>query len=284
MGLRFLLSVPKLLQTLLVSQLWCENYRCERRWPKATIPASQLASAWDLTLMFLGNAGLMGVSVIYAKGMDKTQHPHGVWVHIMLWWPKRQVQERLFDVLTFSAPSERGRSKCILLELSFCISPVVVKPMTVVLFVLQAQISSQTFLLFSSTMGYWSLGQQTLSHGRNRQVGTGCRSSLTHTFINWLPHIVLSWERKRKWDCLFIQRQLKGLVFERRNKNLFNKWVKIERREKKSGVFWPGSLCIQTPLPAPVANFLFFLAGWAWMLTALLIIVLRGLRAWPLFE
>lgn len=50
-----------------------------------------------------------------------------------------------------------------------------------------------------------------------------------------------------------------------------------EKKKKKSGVLWPGSLCIQTPLPAPVANFLFFLAGWAWMLEALLIIVLWGL-------
>lgn len=68
------------------------------------------------------------------KGWIKTQHPCRVWAHIMLWWHKRQVQERRFDVLTFSAPSEWGRSKYILLELSFYISPMVAKPMPVVLF------------------------------------------------------------------------------------------------------------------------------------------------------
>lgn len=69
------------------------------------------------------------------KGWIKTPHPRGVWAHIMLWWHKRQGQERHFDVLTFSVLSEWGRSKYILLELSFYISSMVARPMPVVLFV-----------------------------------------------------------------------------------------------------------------------------------------------------
>lgn len=87
-------------------------------------------------------------------------------------------------MLTFSGLFEWSGSKYILLELSFYICPMVAKPMPIVLFGFQGQIPSQTFLLFSSTTGCQSLDQQTLSHGKDRQVGRGCGSSLTHTFIN----------------------------------------------------------------------------------------------------
>lgn len=85
--------------------------------------------------------------------------------------------------------------------------------------------------------------------------------ALTHTFINWLPHIVFSWKRERKWYCLFIQWQLKGLVLERRNKNLFNKWVKIERgRKKEWGILAQLSLYSNSS-PSPCCQFP-ILSGW----------------------
>lgn len=85
--------------------------------------------------------------------------------------------------------------------------------------------------------------------------------ALTHTFINWLPHIVFSWKRERKRYCLFIQWQLKGLVLERRNKNLFNKWVKIERgRKKEWGILAQLSL-YSSSSPSPCCQFP-ILSGW----------------------
>lgn len=151
------------------------------------------------------------------KGWRKTQHPCRMWAHIMLWWHKRQVQERCFDGLTLRQDR---------------IPPPGAKLLH---FPCGCQAKACSSLWFLRANPFSEISSLQVHHGlvvcgpaspfpwqRQTSRNTG-RSSLTHTFINWLPHIVLSWEGKRKRYCLFIQRQLKGLVLERRNKNLFNK-------------------------------------------------------------
>lgn len=187
-----------------------------------------------------------GWSVGYSlpKAWTKTQHPRGVWAHIMLWWPERWAQENALMCWHFQHhPSGTGAntSSCISVS-TFSLGLPSRCPLFCLFFKGKSLLRHFSSSVSPRATGLWSSKPFPMAEADKWGQPVG---ALTHTFINWLPHIVFSWKRERKWYCLFIQWQLKGLVLERRNKNLFNKWVKIEREKKRVGCFGPALFVFQ---------------------------------------
>lgn len=187
-------------------------------------PETWISCPWRAPALASITVGVRVIcGMLCAKGMDKNSTSPWGWAHIMLWWPKRRVQENALMCWHFqhclsgtgantsswssvSAFSLRLPSQCPL----FCL-----------FFKGKSLLRHFSSSVSPRATGLWSKPFPMAETDKWEQpVG-----ALTHTFINWLPHIVFSWKRERKWYCLFIQWQLKGLVLERRNKNLFtNEW------------------------------------------------------------
>lgn len=178
----------------------------------------------------------------------------------MLWWSKRRVQENALMCWHFQqCPSGTGANTSSWSSVStFSLRLPSQCPLFCLFFKGKSLLRHFSSSVSPWATGLWSSKAFPMAETDKWEQPVG---ALTHTFINWLPHIVLSSKRERKWCCLFIQWQLKGLVLERRNKNLFNKWVKIERGNKKEwGILAQLSLYSYSS-PSPCCQFP-ILSGW----------------------